>query len=169
MKEIIYHASYKIIDKPSIGKIIKDFGYGFYCTRDKEHAEKLASIYKTPIVNMYEVNDMSKLNIKVFEEYDEEWLDFVVHCRNGNTHNYDIVIGFICDDTILEVIEDYMNGHIDKLALLKMMKTQWNNRQISFHTAKALDSIKFVGELKEQQIEEIVNNRKDMYERLSKL
>lgn len=171
MKEIIYHASYKIIDKPSIekGKITKDFGYGFYCTRSKEQAEKLANIYTTPVINAYELSDISDLKVKVFEEYNEEWLDFVVSCRNGNTHEYDIVEGFTTDDSIFEAIDEYLDGHVDKLALLKMMKTQWNNRQISFHTEKALDCIEFKGELKEPSIEVIVNNRRNMYERLSRL
>ncbi|NFO29338.1 DUF3990 domain-containing protein [Clostridium botulinum] len=33
------------------------------------------------------------LNIKIFDKMTEEWLDFIVKCRNGETHRYDIVEG----------------------------------------------------------------------------
>lgn len=144
MKEIIYHSSYMVIDKPSIGKHHKDFGYGFYCTRDKEYAEKLASIYTTPVINLYELKDISNLKVKVFEEYNSEWLDFVVYCRNGGKHEYDIVDGFTTDDTILEVIDEYLSGYVDKESFLEMKKSEWNNRQISFHTVKALKRLVFL-------------------------
>ena len=140
---IIYHGSYKTIDEPSIikGKYTKDFGYGFYCTRNKEQAEKWAKKYKTPVVNTYYLKDIEGLRMKKFEEYNEEWLDFVVHCRNGGIHDYDIVEGFMADDTIYEVIDEYLNGKIDKLALLDMMKFKWGNNQISFHSARALSKL----------------------------
>ncbi|WP_302623249.1 DUF3990 domain-containing protein [uncultured Clostridium sp.] len=85
MGTIIYYGGYKIVKYPNIivGKNIKDFGYGFYCTRIKKQAEKLVNKYKTPVINSYALADISDLNVKVFEKYDKEWLDFVVHCRSG--------------------------------------------------------------------------------------
>lgn len=50
----------------------------------------------------------------------------------------------MCDDTILDNLEDYINGHIDKLRFLDMMKFNWSDNQISFHTVKALKRIKFI-------------------------
>ena len=38
----------------------------------------------------------------------------------------------------------YINGYIDKNSLLDMMKFNWSNNQISFHTVKALKRIKFM-------------------------
>ena len=55
-----------------------------------------------------------------------------------------IVEGFMCDDTILDNLEDYINGHIDKTRFLEMMKLKWSNKQISFHTVKALKRLKFI-------------------------
>ena len=117
---MIYSWSYKIDNYPKIeiGKSTKDFGYGFYCTRIKEQAIELSKKYKTPIVNTYELEDISDLKVKVFEEYNEEWLDFIVHCRNGGKHDFDVVEGFMCDDTIMDNLEDYINGYIDKNSLL---------------------------------------------------
>lgn len=146
MKKTIYCGSYKVIDKPSIivRKLNKDFGDGFYCTRNKEGAEKLANIYITPVINSYELMDISDLKIKVFKEYNSEWLDFVVHCRNGGKHDFDIVEGFTCDDTIYEVIDEYLDNRIDKKGLLDIMESEWNNNQISFHTERALSKIIFL-------------------------
>ena len=36
----------------------------------------------------------------MFEEMTEEWLDFIVSCRRGISHTYDIVEGPMADDTI---------------------------------------------------------------------
>ena len=50
----------------------------------------------------------------------------------------------MCDDTIWDNLEDYINGYIDKENFLEMMKFKWSNNQISFHTVKALKRIKFI-------------------------
>ncbi|WP_368044136.1 DUF3990 domain-containing protein [uncultured Clostridium sp.] len=146
METIIYHINYTIVKYPNIivGKNTKDFDHGFYCTRVKQQAEKLANKYKTPVINSYELADISDLKVKIFKEYNEEWLDFIVHCRNGGEHDYDVVEGFMCDDTILDNLEEYISGYIDKSTFLDMMKFNWNNNQISFHTVKALKRIKFI-------------------------
>lgn len=143
---IIYYGSYEVVEEPSIikGKYTKDFGYGFYCTRNKEQAEYLAKKYKTPIVNAYYLKDLSDLRVKKFEKYNEEWLDFVVECRAGRNHEFDVVEGYVANDTIYEVIDEYLNGKIDKLALLDMMKFKWGNNQISFHSARALSKLVFL-------------------------
>ena len=142
----VYFGSNRIVNQPKIitDGHYKDFGYGFYCTRIKEQAIGLSKKYKTPIVTTYELEDISDLKVKVFEEYNEEWLDFIVHCRNGGKHDFDVVEGFMCDDTIMDNLEDYINGYIDKNSLLDMMKFNWSNNQISFHTVKALKRIKFM-------------------------
>ena len=85
------------------------------------------------------------MKVKVFKEYNEEWLDFVVHCRNGGEHDYDVVEGFMCDDTILDNLEDYINGYIDKSRFLDLMKFNWSDNQISFHTVSALSTLRYVG------------------------
>lgn len=145
-KKIIYHGSYTEIEFPEIRKhrFTKDFSWGFYCTEIQEQAEKWANKFTSSVVNIYEVKDMSKLNIKSFEEYNDEWLDFVVGCRSGNTHNYDVVIGPMADDTIYDYIEAYSLGYMDKGQFFELMKFKYPTHQISFHTIKALDYIDFI-------------------------
>ncbi|WP_252255139.1 DUF3990 domain-containing protein [Clostridium sp. ZBS12] len=144
--KIIYHSNYRKIEFPEIRKhrFTKDFSWGFYCTEIKEQAEKWSSKFNTSIVNLYELRDFEPLNIKEFNEYNEEWLDFVVGCRSGETHNYDVVIGPMADDTIYDYIDAYTQGQMNKQKFFELMKFKYPTNQISFHTIKALDHINFI-------------------------
>ena len=144
--EIVYHASYMKIEFPQIRKyrFTKDFSWGFYFVTMKEQAEKYASIFNTPVVNVYEFKYVKTLNIKRFEDYNDEWLEFVINCRNGNTHEYDVVIGPIADDTIYDYLEAYDHGQMNKQEFIKSMKLKYCTYQISIHTIQALDCINFI-------------------------
>ena len=144
--EIIYHGSYIEIEFPEILKhrFTKDFSWGFYCTKIQEQAEKWAGKFNTPIVNIYELKNIESLNIKEFKDYTDEWLDFVVGCRSGKTHEYDVVIGPMADDTIYDYIEAYTHGQMNKKKFFELMKFKYPTHQISFHTIKALDCISFI-------------------------
>lgn len=144
--KIIYHGGYKEIQFPEIRihKYTKDFSWGFYCTEIQEQADKWASKYITPVVNKYRLKNIDKLNVKIFEDYSDEWLDFVVSCRSGNTHDYDVVIGRMADDTIYDYIDGYIEGVMDKEQFFELMRFKYPTHQISFHTVKALASIEFI-------------------------
>ena len=145
-REIVYHGSYMEIEFPEIRKhrFTKDFSWGFYCTKIQEQAEKWATKFNTPIVNIYEVKNIESLNIKEFKDYSDEWLEFVVNCRSGNTHNYDIVVGPMADDTIYDYIEAYIDGQMNKSYFFESMKSKYPSHQISFHTNNALNYINFI-------------------------
>ncbi|WP_338076055.1 DUF3990 domain-containing protein [Acetobacterium wieringae] len=81
-------------------KNTKDFGYGFYCTIIREQAERWAKRYDRPVVSVYTVRMNTGLNILEFREMTDAWLDFIIDCRNGAAHNYDIVIGAMANDHI---------------------------------------------------------------------
>lgn len=142
----IYHGNYMVIEFPEIRKyrFTKDFSWGFYCTQIKEHAEKWSSKFNTSIINVYEVKGIELLNIKKFDDYTEEWLDFVVDCRSGKIHDYDVVMGPMADDKIYDYIDAYGHGQMNKQKFFDLMKFKYPTHQISFHTIKALDHINFI-------------------------
>lgn len=142
----IYHASYTKVEYPAVkkSKFTKDFSWGFYCNTSKDEAEKHAAIFITPNINVYRINISDSLNVKVFEDYNVEWLDFIIRCRDGKIHGYDIVIGPIADDSVYDYMDAYYAGQMNEVEFFEEMKLKYKSKQISFHTIKALDSIQFV-------------------------
>ena len=145
-KTLIYHGSYTRIEEPKIiaGKHTKDFGAGFYCTVIKEQAERWASRYNTPRVNVYSFLMNESLSVLEFKSMTEEWLNFIVNCRAGKPHQYDIVIGAMADDQIYNFISDFMEGAITREQFWSMAKFKYPTHQIAFCTDDALKCIKFV-------------------------
>lgn len=144
--QIIYHGSNCEIKNPEIKitKYNKDFGFGFYCTILKEQAIKWANKYDKSIVNLYEYVENPNLKIKEFTIMSEEWLDFIIDCRKGKKHDYDIVIGAMADDQVYNYINDYMNGTITRTAFWELAKFNHPTHQIAFCSEDALKCIKFV-------------------------
>lgn len=81
----------------------------------------------------------------MFAEMTEEWLDFVIACRKGESHAYDIVEEPMADDTIYNYIQNYIDGKISRAAFWELAKFKYPTHQISFHTVSALDTLTFVG------------------------
>jgi len=142
----IYHWSKSIVEEPEIriSKYTKDFYWGFYCTLIKEQAEKWAMRNrKDKIVNIYTLSNIKGLRYKQFKEMNEEWLEFIVNCRTGGNHNYEIVEGTMADDTIYNYINDYIDGIISKAAFWELVKFKYPTHQITFHSARALQWLRF--------------------------
>lgn len=144
-KMIVFHGSYTIVKNPVItsGRFTKDFGNGFYCTVIKEQAERWAKRFDTPMVNIYELQINNSLKIQEFKEMTEEWLDFIVDCRHGVEHSYDIVIGAMANDQIYNFIADYMEGIITREQFWVMAKFKYPTHQINFCTEEALKCLKY--------------------------
>ncbi len=144
-KQIVYHGSYCKVENPEIikGKFTKDFGIGFYCTILEEQAEKWAKKYETPKINIYEYNENPNLKIKNFTLMTEEWLDFIIECRSGKKHNYDIVIGAMADDQVYNYVTDLISGQITREAFWELAKFRHPTHQIAFCTEDSLKCLKF--------------------------
>ena len=99
---------------------------------------------KTGFINTYEYTPDPGLNYLVFEEMTEEWLDFIVSCRRGISHTYDIVEGPMADDTIYNYIQNFMDGKISRAAFWELARFKYPTHQISFHTVSALDTLQFI-------------------------
>lgn len=145
---VLYHGSNVIVSEPKIliNGHYKDFGYGFYCTNIERQAKRWAlTKRKACVVNTYKYTENEALNICFFKEMTEEWLQFVVDCRRGIEHKYDIVEGPMADDQIWDYVEDYMEGKISKEAFWELVKFKYPTHQIVFCTQEALKTIHFEG------------------------
>ena len=141
----VYHGGYQPVSKPEnrIGRNTKDFGPGFYCTVIKEQAIRWARRYDTKIVSVYGVRLDTRLNIKEFATMTEEWLDFIVACRSGVPHPYDIVIGAMADDQIYSYVSDFVDGSITREQFWVLAKFKYPTHQINFCTEAALKCLEF--------------------------
>lgn len=146
-KMTVYHGGYMPVKVPEIivGRNTKDFGTGFYCTVIKEQAQRWAKRYDTKIVSIYDVRINSDLKIKEFKEMTDEWLDFIIGCRSGKSHEYDIVIGAMADDQIYNYISDYMDGVITREQFWVLAKFKYPTHQINFCTDEALKCLIYRG------------------------
>lgn len=123
----------------------KDFGFGFYCTNLQRQAEKWAREKRRGhVVSVYEYETPVKLNVKQFAQMSDEWLDFVAACRNGRSHDFDIVEGPMADDTIWDYVEDFLDGNISREAFWALVKFRYPTHQIAFCTDESIRSLQFV-------------------------
>lgn len=145
-KMTVYHGSCTSVEHPKIikGRNTKDFGPGFYCTIIREQAERWAKRYDTPTVCSYTVRLDTRLKILEFREMTEEWLDFIISCRHGVPHDYDIVIGAMANDQIYNFIADYIDGIITREQFWAMAKFKYPTHQINFCSAQALSCLEFL-------------------------
>ncbi|MCL2623205.1 MAG: DUF3990 domain-containing protein [Planctomycetaceae bacterium] len=142
----LYHGGYRPVENPKIikSRFPKDFGTGFYCTELEGQAVRWASRYDTPVVSVYEYLPDESLGILHFKEMTEEWLDFIVNCRSGKPHRFDVVVGAMANDQIYNYISDFINGVITREQFWVLAKFKYPTHQICFCTKKSLNSLKFV-------------------------
>lgn len=154
MKITVYHGSYTEIKNPmtNVGRKNLDFGQGFYLTNIKEQAEAWSKIIATrkgknikPVVNVYNFDYFRTKNIgyrfNEFETYNIEWLKFVVDCRNGKDvfSDYDIVIGGVANDKVIDTVEDYEKGIITAEQALGQLRYKDVNHQICILNQEIVD------------------------------
>ena len=142
----LFHGSNVVVDQPKIitDGYYKDFGYGFYCTNLEKQAKRWALAKQHGhVVNVYDYLENKSLNILVFDEMTDEWLDFVVACRQGIKHDYDMVEGPMADDTIWNYVDDFTRGEISRTAFWELVKFKYPTHQIVFCSEKALKQLRF--------------------------
>ncbi len=152
-----YQGSVVEVRKPSLRYARKktDFGKGFYTTTQKEQAEHWTTIKidrakdaKRKVVSVYEFDDAiladPEIKIREFNGADEAWLNFVVSSRKGVQHDYDLVFGPVADDKVFTVVNLYESGVLDAPAAIAELKAYKTYNQLSFHTKRVLDALKFV-------------------------
>lgn len=144
---LVYHGSSQIVETPEIriAKYNKDFYFGFYCTIMREQAQRWATRFGTKgYINIYEYVPNNELKMLKFDKMTEDWLDFIAACRNGKAHDYDIVEGPMADDTIYNYVQGFIDGKYSRTAFWELAKFKYPTHQISFHTVRALTTLKFL-------------------------
>lgn len=148
IKEVLYHGTISEIVKVDVtrGRDKKDFGKGFYIAVSKSqavgmmHKKQREASRRSRNKNvenikeyLYEVTldtEYAKsLDIKVFEQADEEWLDFILMCREkgGIPHEHDVVIGPTADDDTMLCLRAYWDGLYGKVGTSEAKQILLNN------------------------------------------
>lgn len=142
----IYHGGYCSIEVPEIraSRNNKDFGQGFYCTEYQAQAERWSKRFDTPVVSVFEYAERADIDILRFETMTEEWLDFIVDCRNGKPHDYEIVAGAMANDQVWRFINNYINGTFTREQFWMLAKFRHPTHQIAFCSPRSLECLKFI-------------------------
>jgi len=165
----LYHGSNVEVAKPDLSKSRKylDFGTGFYLTSYREQAvvfsRKVVLREKrnrrpsgAATVSLYEFDleqGNNNLIILIFDNPNEEWLDYVLKNRTelDEADESDIVIGPVANDDVYAVIDEYERGAMTREMAIAALKVRRLFNQYAFKTEKALKQLYFVSS---QSIEE---------------
>ena len=147
----IYHGSTIVIGHPiaAAGRERLDFGRGFYVTDIKSQAEFWAERMQrikqeAGIVNVYEMDvDKVKKTFRYyrFENYDNEWLQFIVANRMGkdDIEQYDVIEGGVANDRVIDTVEAYMANLMPLETALRELSKHRPNNQLCITNQKVID------------------------------
>lgn len=148
----VYHGSTTIIRQPLVkaGRRNLDFGQGFYVTDLREQAVYWAN---RPLndgqphwLNIYELDMEAILSAGYrylkFENYDYQWLEFVVANRKGEKlwEGYDLVEGGIANDRVFNTIELYAAGLTPREEALERLRYEKPNNQLCLLSQSLINS-----------------------------
>jgi len=149
----LYHSSNVSVEHPDTehSRSYLDFGRGFYLTSLHEQAVRYAQRFKRrgqqAWLNTYEFYcEESLWQVKRFENYNKEWLDFVALCRDGkNVGDYDLVVGGIANDRVIITLDRYFSGEISQEEALGLLRFEKPNIQYCIRSERMLkDCLTFI-------------------------
>lgn len=143
----IYHSSDVSVIKPDTihSRDYLDFGKGFYLTPIQEQAVRYAQRFirrkRRAWLNVYEFEfEQSEWKLLQFDSYNREWLNFVAKCRAGmDNSDYDLVIGGIANDRVIQTLDRYFNGELSENETLGLLKYERPNLQYCIRSQRMLD------------------------------
>lgn len=150
-KIVVYHGGTDIVENPiiSLGRKNLDFGQGFYVTDIREQAVQWAmnmarSRKKEPVLNRYLLNKeavIKEARCKIFDAYDESWLQFIVANRSGENAfaEYDYVEGGVANDRVVDTVNLYIAGLIDLSSALRELSKHRPNNQMCILNQSIID------------------------------
>ena len=149
----VYHGSDTVVQKPRIlhSKRRMDFGSGFYTTQSRTQAEKWARSVRRrrdspeAFVTEFEYEEKPEMNVLIFDGPFAEWFDFIIRNRKGTfTHDYDIIIGPVADDSVYDTLFLFESGYITREEAIRKLNSAKLDGQILFHTDKSLECITYI-------------------------
>ncbi len=157
----IYHAATEAISRPlcGVGRKNLDFGPGFYMTDVYDQAvmwaSRRASERQAPaILNVYLLdreNMFKDARIRIFEQYDKDWLNFIVACRKGEPvwKEYDYIEGGVANDRVIDTVNLFINGLMSEEGAIRRLRYLKPNNQICILNQEMLDRhLKFCESIK---------------------
>jgi hypothetical protein len=169
----VYHGSSVPVDEVDLSqcKPHGDFGQGFYVTKLYDQARiwagKLGKKFQSNgFVTEFEFHEFmfsdKSLRTLRFDDYNDEWLDFVAFNRNWSNeinHGYDIVEGPVADDRVSYRINLYLRGKLPRERFLRELKFGRPTHQICICSKRALQSLEAVElsfDFRLQLLEEVI-------------
>jgi hypothetical protein len=143
---LLYHGGSCPVPNPEIRVSLhhKDFGQGFYCTGLQLQAERWARRFQTPVVSVFEYTAKNDPQLLRFDTMSDNWLNFIVDCRNGKKHDYDIVDGAMANDQVWNYVADFISGILTREQFWVLAKFKHPTHQTAFCTAHALECLLYV-------------------------
>ena len=82
---------------------------------------------------------------RIFPQYDDEWLDFIVGNRLGQDlwKEYDYIEGGVANDRVVDTIDLYMTGFIPRFEAIERLKYLRPNNQICISSQILIDKYLF--------------------------
>lgn len=119
----LYHGSTLIVRNPSLrpGRANADFGKGFYTTSNIEQAVRWANIKK-------QRENAEKAIVSVYD--------------------FDLVLGPVANDKVFTTVNLFESGVLSAEAAILQLKAYKTYDQISFHTDKVINTLKFIEKFK---------------------
>jgi len=160
----LYHGTASLFDAPdlSLCKPYKDFGRGFYLSPDIAVARRMAERVaersedsgRARYVLVFEFDEkaLPSLSVREFSNpINADFAQFVMANRMLRTkatdHNrdnrYDLVKGPIADDRMGVLFRRFEAGFVTLEQVIEELKFKKISLQYSFHTAKALSTLRF--------------------------
>lgn len=144
---IVHHSSSVSVEYPDIkfSQDFLDFGKGFYLTSLHDQAVKYGERFKRrkrqAWISTYEFDfNPEDWKILQFDSYNSEWLMFVSSCRSWNDDtDYNLVIGGIADDKVIQTIERYFAGELSEDDALGLLKYEKPNNQYCIRSQRMLN------------------------------
>ena len=151
---ILFHGSVHAFDRIDLHKSHnrRDFGKGFYTTLLEQQAQEwayrlsLREYVNNYFVYQYVFEENEVLKVKRFDALNTEWLEFIKENRikGGLHHKYDVVIGPVADDNTMETVQLYLSDVLRAEEAVDRLRYNKVNNQVSFHTERSLEYLKFV-------------------------